>query len=382
MKLKIISIRRFSFFIGVLVFVIAVVVGLYFKREVIEVVNQVFGKNQNSTLGNILEEDHVEDHRDKDKNYIEALETFRKEFKTELEKLRAEQQKVTTTGLPPSTPEISVGEIEQIIKNMGLDSNGISDELIVKMQNDIKELSKKLSDRNQESSQVDAIAKKVEMLEQTSLSTIPNVVKLYVQGILLDLMKADGTSKIDYALKSNGGEIKDVTYPEDIPSSSSSLFQYFFDTPNKRNKFNNAHLVIDPSITPGNCWSFLGHRANITIKLSCPIIISQISLEHIDRQIALRPHSTPHRFQVYGTKMESDQKNMNQTFLLEGEYRLKGPVIQEFPVTDTSIWDHVTLAILSNHNRDSHERDYTCVYRIRVHSDSGCANISDETVYF
>jgi len=210
----------------------------------------------------------------------------------------------------------------------------------------------------------------------------------------LNLFLADKTGKVDYALSDNGAKVVAVQLNKPTATSPSAVqfpFAYLGSLLNLGALFNGhenkeeirfASKLITSEITPGNCWSFTGHIANITIKLSCPIIISSVSIEHPDPRILMNDmNSAPNKFQVFGTTV-FDSQNITQTLLLEGEYKYPGQLLQEYHNNNPKEWSHITLAILSNHHHHQFGNiptiDYTCVYRFRVHSTNGCSQIKNK----
>jgi hypothetical protein len=125
----------------------------------------------------------------------------------------------------------------------------------------------------------------------------------------------------------------------------------------------------------------MGSTANVTIKLRCPVKISEVLLEHPHPRILNEVH-VPRQFEVYGTSVHEVSKRMTHTLLFKGEFEYDvkndqlGKVIQYFTISNGDTWDHVTLNILSNYKRYHHD-DYTCVYRFRVHSADGCKYPND-----
>lgn len=147
----------------------------------------------------------------------------------------------------------------------------------------IEKLIEDLQNQMKNQAQVSTLVERLDSLEKNALTTVPPVLKVWVQELLAQL-KADGTNKIDYALASNGAKIVHVEQDEE-PSSWLWDFFYPLHTPNRRNMLKLATQAIKTTNAPGDCWSFLGHKANLTIKLSCPIIINQMSLEHISLRL-------------------------------------------------------------------------------------------------
>jgi len=247
---------------------------------------------------------------------------------------------------------------------------------LMELNQKISDLNDKLKDTTKNEHQLSSLAQRLELIEQSKDLTP-------LQRIMVDWLSlyfADKTGKIDFALLDNGGKVVTVHHNKP-PTSTTSLFPWInigllFNGPLQKDEIQYAQNLITDKMTPGQCWSFMGHVSNATIRLACPIIINSVSIEHPDpRNLMNDINSAPYQFQVFGTLY--DPKNMTQTLLLEGEYKHPGSPIQEYPITSSMEWSYVTLAILSNHNHSGdEENDYTCVYRFRVHSKYGCSRIS------
>ena len=122
--------------------------------------------------------------------------------------------------------------------------------------------------------------------------------------------------------------------------------------------------VIQPAISPGECWAFKGSNGYLVIKLSQPITPSGFSYEHIPKQISRDGNidSAPKEFQVRGLEDESDTKGH---LLGNYVYEDNGRPMQYFEVQDPNppVFQLIELVILSNHGHN----EYTCLYRFRVH---------------
>jgi len=298
------------------------------------------------------------------------------DFQLKLDELKKEMINIIS-NIEPSAPNsgLTVKEIETYINNLKLDEKSAEhDKLILQLRDEIKKLEEQVKPNSQNQQLVTDLNQRIQKLEQGTEIISPSVQSHIMQE--LSLLKADGTAKVDYALSNNGAKVISVSYPD---SYTTSLLEKFFSEDHKQMK--QATNVIETNMDPGKCWSFIGHRGNLTIKLSCPIVVSQISIEHPDSKILLRTTGVPHRFQVYGTHVDPiNNQIINSTLLVENEYKNTqgSPLIQEFPIMDKTIWNYVTLVILSNHNDYGlAEEDYTCVYRFRVHSTNGCSKIRE-----
>jgi len=167
----------------------------------------------------------------------------------------------------------------------------------------------------------------------------------------------------DYALESAGASIiSKRTSPSYQPPSRNFLSKLF---PFNRfiPKGNPPESILQPDISPGNCWAFPGTKGNVTIRLAQQVIPSNFTLEHISESIAFNISSCPKDFSVYGMKSAND---MNPEMLGQYVYELhKHKTIQTFSALNSknNVYSYIQLRILSNYGNP----EFTCVYRFRVH---------------
>ncbi|GAA50480.1 SUN domain-containing protein 2 [Clonorchis sinensis] len=186
--------------------------------------------------------------------------------------------------------------------------------------------------------------------------------RVFVQKLIdaaLERFAADRVGMADFALESAGGSIVGTrctrTYTE-----RAALFT-IFGIPLARLS-NSARTILQPSNNPGDCWAFHGSTGQAVIRLSAPIIITSVTLEHLPRVLSpnQRVDSAPKDFVIKGLSSETDEGVVIGTFV----YDINGPAIQTFPIEgQSSSWHLIELGILSNHGHPL----YTCVYRLRVH---------------
>jgi len=281
-------------------------------------------------------------------------------------------------NIEPGNDAITLDQVYKILNEYDFTKKtGIISEKVIEVMNQIKTLENQIQNKGEQTkTDVNQIIDRITVLE--SEKDVTPFERQFLD--LYSVFNADKTAKVDYALSNNGGKV--IAVNSNYPSAHSiPLFFIIFGGTKERDEIRAAENVIQTSMAPSHCWSFLGHVANVTIKLSCPIVISSISLEHPDSRILMNDMSSaPRQFQVYGTKYDgSNFKNMTQTLLIESEYNFSGLHLQDYLIDNNSEWNHITLSILSNHNHlPEDDKDYTCVYRLRVHSDRGCAKITTE----
>ncbi len=179
----------------------------------------------------------------------------------------------------------------------------------------------------------------------------------------LYIYNADKTGMVDFALESAGSSV--------ISSRCSS--SYNKGQPKARlfgiiplpYYHNSPRLAIQPQVLPGECWAFKGSKGKLTVRLALKILPTSFSIEHIP--LVLVPNgkidSAIHDFSVYGYR---DEASKNSSLLGNYKYEANSPeYLQYFPVQVEldETFQVIEFIIASNHGN----KEYTCVYRVRVH---------------
>uniref|UniRef100_A0A6G1SP20 SUN domain-containing protein 1 n=1 Tax=Aceria tosichella TaxID=561515 RepID=A0A6G1SP20_9ACAR len=201
---------------------------------------------------------------------------------------------------------------------------------------------------------------RIEKLEASHDSCLKEVQRLITDEI--DVYDADKTNSTDYALESSGATIVTTrctkSYLEkNIQYSIDGLLPVFFTS-------NSPRVVIQPSMTPGECWSFAGSEGVLVVQLSRTIIPTAFTYEHIRKELTPDLHidSAPRHFRVKSLKDANDREGL---LLGEYDYDKDGRPLQQFKVQNPNPVPtrFIELLIQSNHG----ELQYTCLYRFRVH---------------
>lgn len=171
---------------------------------------------------------------------------------------------------------------------------------------------------------------------------------------------ADKTGIADYALETSGACIASTknTHIMDDDSTALTLLGFAIWT----FKSSPTH-ILQPSMQPGQCWSFQG-KGEVIIKLMYEVIINAVSIEHISR--GLLPSgdisTAPKDFELLGlTDLDDTQPHSYGSFVYDAD----GPPLQMFQVMNPTkrSYEIVEIHFNSNHGNDL----YTCVYRVRIH---------------
>lgn len=179
----------------------------------------------------------------------------------------------------------------------------------------------------------------------------------------LNVYDADKTGLFDFALESAGGTIASTRCTETYDVTQAVY--HIMGVPIWWER-QNPRTILQPGSSPGQCWAFKGAQGSAVIKLSNPVIVSQVTLEHIPKSLSPDGSvaSAPRNFEVFGLD-EVDDPNpvLLGNFTYDTEKTKNGPV-QTFQVTKTAAsFSYVELKVLSNYGHPQ----YTCLYRFRVH---------------
>jgi hypothetical protein len=161
-----------------------------------------------------------------------------------------------------------------------------------------------------------------------------------------------------------------------------------------------ASTALLPWRQPGDCWPMAGRSGRITVHLAKAIIPEAITLEHVDRRIALDATSSPKLLVVYAVAYDvpasvrrqamekaattttdgqspkksewlwDDKQGVWTKPLIRFNYQLNGLAAQTFPLSADVVGTFpvrlIQLRILDNYG----QTDFTCLYRFRVHGRS------------
>lgn len=216
-------------------------------------------------------------------------------------------------------------------------------------------------------------------------------------------IEKDGIAKADFAMHSAGARvIPSLTSPDlelrakGLGSQIAGLFTgkgYFGFLPPITALHHDTH--------PGRCWPFAGSEGQLGVMLVAPAYIEEITIDHISKDVAFDMETAPKRMEVWGLvegadnlqrydtwkaaqaarkeagEQDEDEAKYPETLptdvdyirLAQFEYNIEAANhVQTFPV-DPEIrnlgidFGVVVLRILDNWGR----KEYTCLYRFRVH---------------
>ncbi|XP_075248473.1 uncharacterized protein LOC142341425 isoform X3 [Convolutriloba macropyga] len=182
-------------------------------------------------------------------------------------------------------------------------------------------------------------------------------------------LSEDGTGLADYALESVGGTVVSTRCTETYTEYASVVtllgIPLWYQTPSPR-------IVIQPEMSPGNCWPFKGASGQVVIRLARRIKVQSVSYQHIPPSISPAGSfsSAPKDISIFGLNSESDDPG---TLLGNFSYDMggNGMTLQTYPMENLAqnereidpSFRYIAFVVHSNHGNN----EYTCLYRIRVH---------------
>ena len=191
-----------------------------------------------------------------------------------------------------------------------------------------------------------------------SISSSQEVAKIVREA--LTKYDADKTGLFDFALESAGGSIVTTKCTEPYQATSAVMsvwgLPFWWDA-------NSPRTILQPGSAPGQCWAFRGSYGTVVVKLSSPIFISAVTIEHISPLLSPdgHIHSAPNTLSLSGVGSGD-----SLTSLLNFTYSASGEPVQTFWLgkeSQRSRFETVELTVHKNHGHP----EYTCLYRLRVH---------------
>ena len=204
----------------------------------------------------------------------------------------------------------------------------------------------------------------------------------------------DTLAKPDYALYSSGARVNphltSPTYHAEPASLVKRIGSFFFG----RAGATWGHpppMALFPDTNVGMCWAFPGSQGGLGIRLSETVLVTDVSVEHIHRDVSQNIGTAPKTWYLYalvpnpGAREQIDEINRGiyenplpslnvpkeYTLLTHGEYDINeedGRTIQTVPVPAAIRRLNVPVQqVLFVVESNWGNREYTCLYRVRVH---------------
>ncbi|XP_029077887.1 SUN domain-containing protein 5 [Monodon monoceros] len=176
---------------------------------------------------------------------------------------------------------------------------------------------------------------------------------------IMKMIQGDYTEKPDFALKSIGASIDyeqtSATYNHDKARSYWNWIRLW-------NYAQPPDVILEPNMTPGNCWAFSGDRGQVTIQLAQKVYLSNLTLQHIPKTISLSGSldTAPKDFVIYGMEVSPKKEVFLGAFQFQPENIIQMFQLQNHP---PRTFGAVKVKISSNWGNPR----FTCLYRVRVH---------------
>ncbi|KAM6247166.1 sperm-associated antigen 4 protein-like [Porphyrio hochstetteri] len=122
--------------------------------------------------------------------------------------------------------------------------------------------------------------------------------------------------------------------------------------------------ILQPDVSPGNCWPFQGHQGQVVIRLPARVHLTGITMQHIYEDVS--PSGTvisaPRDIAVFGVDADGEEETLLGMFT----YNVEKEAIQTFLLKDAPFpraFSYIKLLVKSNWGNPA----YTCIYRVQVH---------------
>ncbi|GJJ08262.1 hypothetical protein Clacol_002472 [Clathrus columnatus] len=112
----------------------------------------------------------------------------------------------------------------------------------------------------------------------------------------------DGIAKPDYALYSAGGRVIPQLTSNTYEIKPRSWTKYVISTVTGRGSVMGRPPVtaLHPDINVGNCWPFEGSSGQLGVLLARNVYVSEVTIEHVPRDIAYDIRSAPRQMELWG----------------------------------------------------------------------------------
>jgi hypothetical protein len=226
-------------------------------------------------------------------------------------------------------------------------------------------------------------------VDSRTLTEIEYQLVMDVVDEALERHSADVVAKPDYALSSAGGSIiPHLTFLDFVVQMK----------PRFLGRLGLKHLIpanpqvekraikaIQPDVHAGSCWAMKGDHGQIGIQLARAIIVTEVTIEHVDPRIALHYGSAPREMEIWG--LASSQKGLGNRDSRQGEANAPAQGASLLTTIEYKYGEHegkqpklmqtfqiplqkqnvVSTGVVVRVNSNWGYPAFTCLYRIRVH---------------
>ncbi|XP_006860830.1 PREDICTED: SUN domain-containing protein 5 [Chrysochloris asiatica] len=177
---------------------------------------------------------------------------------------------------------------------------------------------------------------------------------------IMKMIQGDYIEKPDFALKSIGASID---FDHTSATYNHNKARFYWNWIRLWNYAQPPDVILEPNVTPGNCWAFAGDHGQVTIRLAQKVYLSILTLQHIPKTISLSGSldTAPKDFVIYGMKgTPREEEVFLGAFQFQPENTIQMFLLQNQPARP---FGAVKVKISSNWGNPR----FTCLYRVRVH---------------
>ncbi|PWN39130.1 hypothetical protein IE81DRAFT_350446 [Ceraceosorus guamensis] len=132
--------------------------------------------------------------------------------------------------------------------------------------------------------------------EKVSASAVSSMI-----DAALERYAADRVGRTDFALRWTGGRIiPQITSGSMRPRSTLSKMLPGFLGGRSSQLLHSPAVVIHHDNAPGQCWAFAGDTAQLGIRLAKPVVVTDVSVDHLPQPVALHMNEAPKDIVVWG----------------------------------------------------------------------------------
>ncbi|KAJ3327081.1 hypothetical protein HDU76_012376 [Blyttiomyces sp. JEL0837] len=213
---------------------------------------------------------------------------------------------------------------------------------------------------------------------------------------------ADTIARPDFALGLAGAYVIQSLTSETYSTVSDTMFGKYFNQKVVRGW--GPFYALNPGSLPGQCWSMAGSSGQIGIHLALPVIPTDFTIDHMSGDLAIFPldkafQSAPKDLELWAVldvagfgKLNLDDPKVRIYPQSRGETKMPAGIlmanqrfdpregsVQTFPVRSDAVRALERLKVVPSsvvlrivHNWGN--KDYTCLYRVRVHGNVGAGS--------
>ncbi|WVW83019.1 hypothetical protein I302_105035 [Kwoniella bestiolae CBS 10118] len=306
------------------------------------------------------------------------------------------KQAISSTSLPSKGVEMDEAKIREWAEEV---FNGKSNEYLSKdmfqdiLHHELKSLRSELSSISSSSPTTPpAKSSSTVTIKSSKGEDLTSLFNELIDTALLRYSK-DTIARTDYALFTAGARVIPQLTSDTLILSSASRFGKFV-LGSKDVQGRPPATALHPDISVGSCWPFRGSEGSLGVMLTRRVRVSDITLEHAARELALDMTTAPRTVRVMGVLDNEEDRRKWADWWTERNGSETPPDhlplttltydidslsnIQTFPVSDEIQHLDISVGIVIFKVEDNHGGDFTCLYRVRVHGEAAAA-IETET---